>query len=343
MTEPTPPYRVNLPAFEGPLDLLLYLIKRNEVDIWDIPISSITEEYLKHIELMKELNLDVAGEFLLVAAMLTAIKSRLLLRQDDDEDADPLDDPRRPLVERLLEYQQYKEAAEALARRPLLNRDVFRRGYPALNLDEDLPPPLPDVSLFDLLEALQGVLDSAKARGKTHLVQAERFSVVERIHWLHDRMRIERRLRFHQLFEPMEKRMDIVLTFLALLEMLKANILRIEPLFAGDVDDAFPGRPTPAARPVDAASRARTAEDESSGIEIKGETRREHPSCVSGDGGRAEEGGEMEPPTGHRETGKRRRRRRPEDPEDIVVVPKPVDWLLIISDEENDVDWSDID
>lgn len=233
----TRPYRINLPTFEGPLDLLLYLIRKNELDIWDIPISAITDEYLSHLELMQELNLDIAGEFLLMAATLTMIKSRMLLPRDPNAPEETIEDPRSELVERLLEYQRFREAAEKLSKAQVLNRDVFERGQNAVALPEGVPVVLPEVSLFELLSALQDVLGRAQARGYIHQVSAERFSVVERIHWLHDQIASARRLGFRALFLRLENRMELVLTFLALLEMLKANILtleRITPLPSSD-------------------------------------------------------------------------------------------------------------
>lgn len=224
---PGRPYRINLPTFEGPLDLLLYLIRKNELDIWDIPITQITDEYLAHLELLQELNLDLAGEFLLMAAMLTTLKSRMLLPSESGGSGPEIEDPRTELVERLLEYQRYREVANALAKGAVLNRDVFERGQSAVNLPEGTPHVLPEVSLFDLLSALQDVLGRAQARGHIHHITPERFSVVDRIHWLHDRVRTGSRLRFRALFREAQTRMEQVLTFLALLEMVKANILML--------------------------------------------------------------------------------------------------------------------
>ena len=225
---PGRPYKINLPTFEGPLDLLLYLIRKDELDIWDIPISRITDEYLTHLELMQELNLDIAGEFLLMAATLTTLKSRMLLPSETGKPLEEVEDPRTELVERLLEYQRYREAAEGLSKRVVLNRDVFERGQTAVKLPEGTPVILPEVSLFELMSALQDVLGRAQARGYIHTVSAERFSVVERIHWLHDHVRLSGPVSFRGMFSEIHDKMDIVLTFLALLEMLKANILTLE-------------------------------------------------------------------------------------------------------------------
>lgn len=225
---PGRPYKINLPTFEGPLDLLLYLIRKDELDIWDIPIARITDEYLSHLELMQELNLDIAGEFLLMAATLTTLKSRMLLPTETGQSPEEIEDPRTELVERLLEYQRYREAAEGLSKRVVLNRDVFERGQSAVKLPEGEPIVLPEVTLFELLSALQDVLGRAQARGYIHTVSAERFSVVERIHWLHDHIRSAGPVGFRAMFGELGQKMDVVMTFLALLEMLKANILTLE-------------------------------------------------------------------------------------------------------------------
>lgn len=232
---PDRPWRVNLAMFEGPLDLLLYLIKKHELDIWDIPIARITHEYLSAIEHMHALNLDVAGEFLVMAATLTTVKSRMLLPVPSEGGDTEVDDPRSELVERLLEYQRYRDVADALAKRPILGRDVFERGQSAINLPEGIPHILPEATLFEMLTALQEVLERAKARGHVHHIMAERFSVVERIHWLHDCLRTQGHTTFRALFRSLRSRMEIVLTFLALLEMVKAGILVLERVYVGGV------------------------------------------------------------------------------------------------------------
>lgn len=227
------PYRVNLPVFEGPLDLLLYLIKKDELDIWDIPIARITEEYLAYLDMMGDLNLSVAGEFLLMASMLAAIKSRMLIASQTLQETEEIEDPRAPLVQRLLEYQRFRDVAEALQKGVLLNRDVFQRGSPALNIPGGVPKPLPDVGLFDLMTALKDVLSKVRARELVHHISPERFSVVDRIHWLHDLLRSKGSIGFRALFSTFETRMEIILTFLAMLEMLKANIVTLVALEGG--------------------------------------------------------------------------------------------------------------
>ena len=152
-------YSVHLDKFEGPLDLLLHLIKKNELDICDIPISVITQQYLDYIKLMKELNLEVAGDFLLMASTLLHIKSRMLLPKDEQEEVEEEIDPRAELIQRLLEYQQYKEAGKVLEARPLLGREVFTRSCPEpLLLEAQSDEGLLELELFDLVDAFRSLL-----------------------------------------------------------------------------------------------------------------------------------------------------------------------------------------
>src|SRR5262245_3214823 len=160
------PYAVRLPAFEGPLDLLLHLIRVNELEITDIPIARIAEQYLEYLDLLRDLDLDVAGEYLLMAATLAWIKSRMLLPPDGVED-DPGVDPRAELVARLLEYQRFKEAAEQLAERPLLGRDVFAAAVPGPEAPPEAEREL-EVSLLDLGLAYRRVLRGAPQSGAPH-------------------------------------------------------------------------------------------------------------------------------------------------------------------------------
>ncbi|GBD26495.1 Segregation and condensation protein A [bacterium HR30] len=216
-----PLYRVRLDVFEGPLDLLLHLIKKNEVDITDIPISAITEQYLQYLDLMRELRLDVAGEFLVMAATLMLIKSRMLLPADEEEEDSEEADPRRELVQQLLEYQRYREAALALAERPLLHRDVFVRPR-----DPELAPepgPL-RVELWDLVEALQQLL-ARRSPAPVHTVELEPVSVRACGERLLSRLALHRRVRFEELFDEGSSRLEIVATFLVLLELVRLGAL----------------------------------------------------------------------------------------------------------------------
>jgi segregation and condensation protein A len=221
------PCTVKLDLFEGPLDLLLHLIKKNEVEIADIPIAAITDQYLALIEGVEALDLDNAGEYLVMAATLTFIKSRMLLPNAprDDDEAD--EDPRSELVQQLLEYQRYREAAAHLASRPLLARDVFAAiGEPPEPGDagED-GPPVRDATLGDLLEALRGVLERT-ARPKPHEILRPMRSVGECVQGILARFALAERVEFHELFDRDAGRDDVVVTFLALLELVRLRVVR---------------------------------------------------------------------------------------------------------------------
>src|SRR5215475_5850957 len=192
-------YRVQLDLFEGPLDLLLHLIKTNEVDVKDIPVATITEQYLAYLDLMRELNLDVASEYLVMAATLTLLKSRLLLPSPETEDDEEID-PRADLVRQLLEYQRYREAAASLAERPLLRRDVFTREPSADGVAPDPDAPLPvRVTLWELMEAFRAVLARAQP-DLVHQVEAEPVSLRERIDGLLRILGVARHVTFDSLF-----------------------------------------------------------------------------------------------------------------------------------------------
>jgi segregation and condensation protein A len=222
-------FRVALPTFEGPLDLLLHLIREHRIDIFDIPIALITKKYLEALQAMRELSLDVAGEFLLMAATLAHIKSRMLL-PDPEPNADETEeqvDPREELVRRLLAYQKYKAAAEELSRQDLLGRDVFARRarLEAIPLAEG-ELGLVEVSVFKLIEALDRALKNAKLE-IPHQVLVERVSISEAISTLVERLRREPRTSLFTLLEGVKDRQRLVLTFLALLEMCKLGLIRV--------------------------------------------------------------------------------------------------------------------
>ena len=223
-------YSVKLPLFEGPLDLLLHLIRQNEVEIVDIPIAKIAEQYLAYIEMMEELNIDVAGEYLLMAATLALIKSRMLLPRELEADGEGEVDPRAGLVARLLEYQRYKEAAEALSGRRLLGRDVYRAESPG-------PEPVPqeqreiEVGLFDLLEAFRSALAAAPAGDLLHAVETEEVTVRERMIYVMSLFDGAETVEFSEVFRGTgsqgPSRAMIVATFLAILELARLSALRL--------------------------------------------------------------------------------------------------------------------
>lgn len=227
---------VTLPTFEGPLDLLLHLCQKHELDILDIPIAFVTEKYLEFLAVMQLINLDVASEYLVMAATLAHIKSKSLLPapppgQEDELTAEE-EDPREALIRRLLEYQKYKLAGEQLQARGVAGRDVFLRGMPIEEATHTGLPPLAQVPLFSLVEAFQNVLSKSKIK-LSHDVVHERITLTDRINELVDVLRERRRVAFEELFEEMHTRFDLVITFLALLEMTR---LRMTRLFQADFD-----------------------------------------------------------------------------------------------------------
>jgi segregation and condensation protein A len=221
-------YRVQLPTFEGPLDLLLHLIQEHEIDILNIPIGFVAEKYVEYITLMQEINIDVASEYLVMAATLAHIKSRMLLPSlpDDIDEADAEQDidPRAELVRRLLEYQKYKQAADQLGGRHVFGRDVFGRGAPPPGAEGTAP--LAQLSLFKLIDAFQAVLDRAKIV-VDHQIDLERFSITDRINELADVLRARPRVLFEELFEGSASRAELIITFLALLEMTRLRMTRL--------------------------------------------------------------------------------------------------------------------
>jgi segregation and condensation protein A len=220
-------YTVRLEMFEGPLDLLLHLIKKNKLNVTDVPIALITEQYLEYLKLMKVLNLDVAGEYLLMAATLLHIKSKMLLPASPEGEGDEGEpDPRAELVRRLLEYQRYKEAALELEKRPVLDRDVFVR---MVSQEREEPEEeRVEVNLFELLEAFRKVLERARLDGAFHEVTLEPITLEEKIQEILSLLQKERRsMAFHTLFPESASRRMIVVTFLAILELVKAKAVRI--------------------------------------------------------------------------------------------------------------------
>jgi segregation and condensation protein A len=218
-------YRVKLSVFEGPLDLLLHLIKKNEVDVYDIPVARITDEYLQYLSLLETMNLDVAGEYLVMAATLTHIKSRMLLPPSEDQTEEPDEDPRADLVQQLVEYQRYREAAIALGERAVLTRDVFRREPAVPDTDQGEGVRLRDVTVADLLEAFREVMERA-LRESFHEIVTEEISIEECVELIERRLAVDGALRFRDLFGASPSRQRLVATFLALLELVKRQAIR---------------------------------------------------------------------------------------------------------------------
>jgi segregation and condensation protein A len=243
-------YSVELEVFEGPLDLLLHLVKKHELDILDIPISFVTEKYLTYLDAMQRLDIDVAGEYLLMAATLCHIKSRELLPTPDPDDVDDVEhgddhgdlDPRADLIRRLLEYQKYKEAAAHLGERPVVGRNVWGRGTApedavAEDVDAGAIAPLAQVPVHKLIEAFDRVLRQAKLR-VAHDVLIDRLSVGQKIAELTDRLEAEGTFAFSSMFRSLTDgtaslsaaRHEAVVTFLALLEMAKLQLVALTQL-----------------------------------------------------------------------------------------------------------------
>jgi segregation and condensation protein A len=216
--------RVKLPVFEGPLDLLLYLIKKDEIDIYDIPIEKITSQYLEYLRLIKMLDLELAGEYLVVAATLVYIKSRTILPHDvrPPEDEAEEDDPRWELVRQLVEYKKYKDAAFELQQCLARQENVHPRGgavKPDLAADGSLP--FDKVGLFDLLSVFQKVLSRANQDENLRDIFADRFTVSDKIQLIQERLAARPRFAFEDLFPPEATRTEIVVTFLAVLELIR--------------------------------------------------------------------------------------------------------------------------
>ncbi len=219
-------YTFRLEGFEGPLDLLLHLIQKNELDIFNIPIALITEQYLEYLQLMKVLNLDIAGEYLLMASTLLHIKSKMLLPKSSGGEEEVEEDPRAELVRRLLEYQKYKQAALELEKRPLLDRDVFIRLIPA-EPEEGPEEERIEVNLLELLGAFQKVLERVKPEG-VHEVVLESISVEDKIEEILILLEKENRsVAFHRLFPEQASRRVVIVTLLAILELVKMKRIRI--------------------------------------------------------------------------------------------------------------------
>jgi segregation and condensation protein A len=217
-------YQVQLESFEGPLDLLLYLIQKDQLDIYDIPIASITDQYLQYLEVIQMLSLDTAGDFLVMAATLLRIKARLLLPVQAEEELDE-EDPRADLVRRLLEYKRYKEAAARLREHEDARRHYHLRQsrYPFL-AQLELEPPL-RLELFDLLSALASVFDRIQA-SPVHAVRREPYTVEQKIALIRDRLGAVDSVRFDELFAEDAIKMEVIVTFIAILELVKRGELR---------------------------------------------------------------------------------------------------------------------
>ena len=221
-------YEIKLDIFEGPLDLLLYLIRKNEIDIYNIPIALITAQYLAYLEMMRSLNLDLAGEYLVLASTLIHIKSKLLLPPDESEgEEEEGEDPRAELVQQLLEYQIFKEAALRLENRPLLERDVFTRGAPgeAPSAAEEEGEAMMEVGVFELVAAFRRIV-AGFDRPEELEIDAEKMSLADRINEIMEMLSEKQQMTFVELIGGRTARRRIVYTFLAILELMKLRMIR---------------------------------------------------------------------------------------------------------------------
>lgn len=217
---------VRLEIYEGPLDLLLHLIKKNEVDIYDIPVALITTQYLQYLESMTSLNIELAGEFLLMAATLTQIKSKMLLPISSDETEAEEEDPRMAIVRPLLEHMKLRDAAEALERRELLNRDVFLRENFLDEVEDEDEEELVPVSLFDLIDSFRRVLLRVDS-GKGLEIKIELKTVEQRIQEVIELLKVSGEELFEDLFIEDRSRLELILTFLSLLELARIGLIRL--------------------------------------------------------------------------------------------------------------------
>ncbi|MBI4691611.1 MAG: segregation/condensation protein A [Nitrospirae bacterium] len=219
-------YNIKIPVFEGPMDLLLHLIKENKLDIYDIPIALITHQYLQYIEMMKELNLEIAGEFLVIAATLIHIKSKMLLPVDEEVAGEDQEDPRLELVQRLLEYQAYKDVALTFREKEEEWLNVFHR-EPAIEETTEIGEPelyLFDISLFDLIGAFKKMLD--KAPPEVAEITRAVLTVKDKISLIMEMLENQETIRFEDLFREDRSRSQIVVTFVALLELIRLGLVR---------------------------------------------------------------------------------------------------------------------
>jgi segregation and condensation protein A len=217
-------YKIKLPVFEGPLDLLLYLVKKDHLNIYDIPIREITEQYLAYLELMKLLDLNIAGEFLVMAATLMQIKSKMLLPAEENQTAEEeQEDPRAELIKRLLEYERFKEIAEGLRQREIGQQEVFRRPKPQEKLEAG-PVPEGEVyfeaSLFDLISAFSRALENVPKELFYEVIKDE-FTVEDKVHKILHLLLIRTNVLMSELFAQAKSKIEIIVTFLAILELIR--------------------------------------------------------------------------------------------------------------------------
>lgn len=263
-------YRVKLEVFEGPLDLLLYLIKKEEVDIYEVDLVKLANQFIDYLDVMRELDLDIAGEFLVMAATLMYIKSRELLPVDQQvlpEGEEEGEDPRWELIRQLVEYKKFKDAAARLQTLEARQESIFPRLPPKPDLAGEMPAPRPEVSLFDLINAVNLVLKRISQRADLREIFEDKWTVSEKIEFLLRILAEKSPLKFSELFAGATSRSEVVATFLALLELIRLKQLvaiQDEPFKEIEIRRSAPStavtapaaEPEPANAETDAASRA---------------------------------------------------------------------------------------
>jgi segregation and condensation protein A len=258
-------YKVQFEVFEGPLDLLLYLVKKEEVDIYQINLTKLATQFIEYVELLRELDLDIAGEFLVMASTLMYIKSRELLpverREFASDDEDEGEDPRWELIRKLVEYKKFKDAAGELQQLEHRQENVFARQPVKPEFEEATPRT--EVSLFDLVSAVSAILKRFQTRTDTRDIFEDKWSVSEKIEFVRNTLTSRSRIRFSELFAATTSRTEVVVTFLALLELIRLKVLvALQAETFGDIDLTLAPPPEPtspaagASAPVPASSDA---------------------------------------------------------------------------------------
>ena len=232
-------YKVQFEVFEGPLDLLLYLVKKEEVDIYEVNLTKIAREFIEYVDLMRELDLELAGEFLVMAATLVHIKSRELLPVDQqvvDAEEEEGDDPRWELIRKLVEYKKFKDAAEHLQEREEARENTFQRQPARPDFVEDKPPPRLQVSIFDLVNAVNAVIKRVESREGPSEIYDEEWTVADKITTIRQRMVEAEGMKFTELFVDAASRNEVVATFLAMLELIRLKHIAItQPEAFGEI------------------------------------------------------------------------------------------------------------
>ncbi|HKS36345.1 MAG TPA: segregation/condensation protein A [Verrucomicrobiae bacterium] len=247
-------YKVQFEVFEGPLDLLLYLVKKEEVDIYDVNLTKIATQFIEYIDVMRQLDLELAGEFVVMASTLMYIKSRELLpvdQQAQPEGEEEGEDPRWELIRQLVEYKKFKDAAARLQEREVEQERIYPRLPGKLEFEPRTPPPRPEVSLFDLISAVSNVLKRFQEKEGARDIFEDKWTVSEKIELLRRMMATQSRVKFSELFEQTTSRTEVVVTFLALLELIRLkHIAVIQPEPFSEIEISLAPVAPPSATPA---------------------------------------------------------------------------------------------